>query len=222
MKINNLMFAVIVFLTAAAISSCQSQTTDNKIVAPETEQNISFTDIDGNIYQTKKIGRKYWMIENFRALKTPTGQTLQGVYAYENNDSNTSAYGRLYTWNAVIDATPAGWHLPAKEEWEELINEQGGASVAGGKLKETGNAHWNSPNTGATNSSGFTAVGSGFRGADGIYYDLAKHGSYWGSANNTQDPYGVYIYYNSTNVASEISPTDKTSGIAFAVRFVKN
>jgi uncharacterized protein (TIGR02145 family) len=107
-------------------------------------------------------------------------------------------------------------------EWEELINSFGGSNVAGGKLKETGTSHWNSPNTEATNSSGFTAVAGGFRVPDDIYYDLGKHGSYWGSANNAQDPYCVYMYNTSANIISEVSPIDKTSGIAFAVRYVKN
>ncbi|OFX47559.1 MAG: hypothetical protein A2X13_11415 [Bacteroidetes bacterium GWC2_33_15] len=112
--------------------------------------------------------------------------------------------------------------MPTKDEWDELIRIAGGKSVAGGKLKETGTTHWNAPNTGATNSIGFTAVGSGFRSPDGVLYDIGKHGSYWGTANNAQDPYCIYIYYNSSNIITEVSPIDITSGIAFAVRYVKN
>ncbi|MFA7287490.1 MAG: fibrobacter succinogenes major paralogous domain-containing protein [Melioribacteraceae bacterium] len=222
MRIEKILLILLVFLIAFSIWACNSKTTDNEIVTPNAEPNITFTDIDGNTYQAKKIGNKYWMIENFKAQKSQTGQTLQGIYVYENNTSNSTAYGRLYTWNAAVEATPDGWHLPSKEEWEELINAQGGSGAAGGNLKETGTIRWNSPNTGATNSSGLTAVGSGFRGPDGIYYDLGKHGSYWGTANSAKDPFCVYIYHNSVNVISEVSPIDKTSGIAFAVRYVKN
>jgi uncharacterized protein (TIGR02145 family) len=195
---------------------------EDSIVQLQPSPDSLFTDVEGNIYKVKKIGSNYWMIENFRAVKNANGQDMNEVYVYDNNISNTSGYGRLYTWNAAVLATPTGWHLPTKEEWEELINAQGGTHVAGGNLKETGTSHWNSPNTGATNSSGLAAVGSGFRGPDGIYYDLGKHGSYWGTANSAQDPFCVYIYHNSVNVISEVSPIHKTSGIAFAVRYVKN
>lgn len=180
------------------------------------------TDIDGNTYQTMKIGNQIWMAENFKAVRTAAGQNLQGVYVYDENNSNAGEYGRLYTWPAAVQAAPTGWHLPTKEEWDELIRVAGGTSVAGGKLKETGTTHWNAPNTGATNSIGFTAIGGGFRGPDGIFYDLGKHGSYWGTANNAQVPYCIYIYYNYSNLITEVSPIDITSGIAFAVRYVKD
>ncbi|OFX86040.1 MAG: hypothetical protein A2W99_16455 [Bacteroidetes bacterium GWF2_33_16] len=180
------------------------------------------TDIDGNTYKTVKIGNQVWMSENFKAVKTAAGQNLQGVYVYDDNNSNANTYGRLYTWLAAVQVTPIGWHLPSKDEWDELIRIAGGTSIAGGKLKETGTVLWNSPNTGATNFVGFTAVGGGFRGPDGIFYDLRKHGSYWGTANNAHNPYCIYIYYNYSNLITEVSPIDITSGIAFAVRYVKN
>ncbi|MFH0736716.1 MAG: FISUMP domain-containing protein [bacterium] len=186
-------------------------------------KNLSlFTDVDGNVYKVKKINNKYWMTENFKATKKADGINLQGVYVYDNNNINAANYGRLYTWPAALDATPEGWHLPTQTEWEELIASLGGANSAGGKLKETGVTHWNSPNSFASNSSGFSAVGGGFRGGDGVYYELGGHGSYWGSANNAQDPYCVYLYNTSAQVTTEVSPIDKTSGIAFAVRYVKN
>lgn len=74
-------------------------------------------------------------------------------------------YGLLYNWYAASDANfaPSGWHLPERNEIITLYTELGGSSIAGGKLKETGFIHWNTPNTGADNSSGFTAIGSGKR-----------------------------------------------------------
>ncbi len=182
----------------------------------------SLTDVDGNIYKVKKINNKYWLTQNFKATKKANGQSLQGVYVYDDNINNVTDYGRLYTWQAAVDATPTGWHLPTQTEWEDLFTSLGGAGNAGVKLKESGFAHWNSPNSGSNNSSGFTAVGSGFRGGDGIYYDLKIHGSYWGSANNASDPYCVYLYNSNSQVNYEVSPIDKTSGIAFAVRYIKD
>ena len=46
---------------------------------------------------------------------------------------------------------PTGWHVPSYAEWTELTTYLGGTGIAGGKMKETGTIHWNSPNRGATN-----------------------------------------------------------------------
>ncbi|MBU1100114.1 MAG: fibrobacter succinogenes major paralogous domain-containing protein [Bacteroidetes bacterium] len=210
---------VLISFMIVNFSSCKEGAVDPP---PASDQNISFTDVDGNTYQAVKIGTNYWMRENYKAVKSADGQNLQSAYVYDENNSNAVAYGRLYTWSDALLATPEGWHLPTQAEWEELINSFGGSSVAGGNLKETGTAHWNSPNSGATNSSGLTTVAGGFRGPDGVYYELGKHGSYWGTAENGSEPYCVYIYNTSANVIKEVSPIDKTSGIAFAVRYVKD
>ncbi len=87
--------------------------------------------------------------------------------------------------SGVQGVCPAGWHLPGQAEWEQLIDYLGGDSIAGGKLKETGTTHWESPNTGATNESGFTALPGGefsnygvsefmFEGHDGLWWSAAR------------------------------------------------
>jgi uncharacterized protein (TIGR02145 family) len=136
------------------------------------------TDIDGNVYQSICIGNQVWMTQNLNTSKYRNGDPIQlvtdvnqwgglstGAYCnYDNNSSNSNTYGRLYNWYALIDQRnicPIGWHIPSKGEWETLINYLGGESVAGGKLKETGTSHWESPNEGATNESGFTALPAG-------------------------------------------------------------
>jgi uncharacterized protein (TIGR02145 family) len=86
-------------------------------------------------------------------------------------------YGLLYSVYCVFDSrniTPSGWHIPSKPELETLINYLGGETVAGGKLKETGTTYWDSPNTGATNESGFSARGVGFRAYTGPFFYLKK------------------------------------------------
>lgn len=112
--------------------------------------------------------------------------TFSKAYCWPVDDiTNANPYGALYTWCAAMNGAasssqspsgiqgvcPTGWHLPSDQEWTTLTEYQGGQSVAGGKLKEADTIHWNSPNEGATNESGFTAVGSGEAG-DGLLYRL--------------------------------------------------
>jgi uncharacterized protein (TIGR02145 family) len=88
----------------------------------------------------------------------------------------------LYNWPAALTACPEGWHLPSDDEWDILINYLGGSSVAGGKMKETGTVHWNSPNTGATNESGFSGLPGGFRNNFGYFDYIGYLGFWWSSA----------------------------------------
>jgi uncharacterized protein (TIGR02145 family) len=138
------------------------------------------TDIDGNIYNTITLGTQVWMVENLKTTRYRDGTSIpnvtdnsawasatSGAYCNYNNDpSNGDVYGRLYNYYAIKDTrmiAPAGWHVPTFFEWSTLIKYLGGTNVAGGRMKEAGFSHWLSPNTAADNSSGFTAVGSGFR-----------------------------------------------------------
>ena len=79
----------------------------------------------------------------------------------------------------ATSACPDGWHLPSDDEWTTLIDFLGGEDVAGGKMKETGTTHWNSPNTGATNSSGFTALPGGYRNTNGNFGSKGYSGRWW-------------------------------------------
>jgi len=141
------------------------------------QDKASVTDIDGNVYQTVSIGTQVWMKENLKVTRyrngdiiTPTNPATLDIsgesapkyqWAYNGDEGNVAVYGRLYTWYAATDlrnVCPSGWHLPTDTEWTTLTTFLGGFKVAGGKLKETGSAHWQSPSTGATNQSGFTAL----------------------------------------------------------------
>lgn len=171
---------------------------------PTLEGNITYgsiTDIDGNTYKTVTIGTQTWMAENLKVTKyndgiaipnvtddTAWGELTTGALCdYDNTPSNSETYGKLYNWHAVNTGKlcPTGWHVPSDAEWTELTDYLGGTSVAGGKLKETGTTHWASPNTGATNETGFTALPGGRR----IYYvsfiNIGYFGLWWSATESS-------------------------------------
>lgn len=125
-------------------------------------------------------------------------------WAYEGNESNVAVYGRLYTWFAVTDSRglcPTGWHVPTTDEWTILTNYLGGEDVAGGKLKEEGLVHWVTPNTGADNSSGFTALPAGYREYYGDFNDIYHHASWWTATSyNTDGAYYRMLNYDVATV----------------------
>jgi uncharacterized protein (TIGR02145 family) len=163
------------------------------------------TDIDGNQYKTIVIGAQTWMAENLRTTHYRNGDpipentdakkwmklTAGAFCSYDNTkDADTLvAFGRLYNWFAATDSrniAPAGWHLPSDSEWTILIEYLGGDSIAGGKLKETGVNHWITPNAGANNSSGFTAIPGGCQLSDNSIAIL-QDALYWSSSEYDSD-----------------------------------
>lgn len=167
------------------------------------------TDIDGNIYQTIMIGDQWWMMENLKVTHYRNGEPIpnvidsiewtrlpsSGAYCnYDNDETHVAIYGLLYNWYAVDDSrniAPEGWHVPTDEEWktlemylgmDQLTADSSGlrGTDEGGKLKEIGTTHWNYPNRGATNESGFMALPSGFRESnDGKFGGIGKHVYLW-------------------------------------------
>jgi uncharacterized protein (TIGR02145 family) len=131
--------------------------------------------------------------EGWEALSWESGQAFKW---YNNDLSNKEKYGALYTWAAAMNGTissnenpsgkkgacPTGWHIPSNSEWAQLETYLGGAAVAGGKLKENGTTNWISPNTGATNESGFTAFPGGFCWPDGECVSMGSIGEWWSTS----------------------------------------
>jgi uncharacterized protein (TIGR02145 family) len=178
-------------------------------------------DYDGNVYDTAKIGTQVWLKENLKVTHYLNGDPIPnitdntvwskqsaGAYCNINNDTNyVKTYGRIYNWYAVNDnrkLAPKGWHIPTDTEWQILVDYLGSSTIAGGKMKEAGNSHWNSPNTGADNSSGFTALPSGCRTGSGNYYDFGKMAYWWSVTSYSTDQawYRSLKYYNSSIVRS--------------------
>jgi uncharacterized protein (TIGR02145 family) len=146
-----------------------------------------------------------------------------GAWCYYNNDpANGEIYGKLYNWHAVNDArglAPQGWHIPTDAEWTTLTTTLGGTSETGGKMKMAGTTKWTTPNTGATNSSGFTGLPGGFRNFDGAFFNFGTNGYWWSSTEYyTAGAWYRYLYYNNSDVFSY--STNKPSG--FSVRCLRD
>jgi uncharacterized protein (TIGR02145 family) len=112
------------------------------------------------------------------------GLTTGALCAYDNDQNNVKTYGYLYNYYVISDPRgicPSGWHVPSQAEFETLSQTCGGDAVAGGALKEAGTTHWGAPNTGATNSSGFTALPGGERndGLSGGFSALGGGVAFW-------------------------------------------
>jgi uncharacterized protein (TIGR02145 family) len=127
--------------------------------------------------------------------------------------------GSITNPSGVKGICPMGWHLPSDAEWAELIDYLGDASVAGGKLKESGYSHWQSPNIEATNSSGFTALPGGFIRIEGRC-TVAGSSGFWWSATETGSSYPFY-YFIDYNRADVIRAYYNKPG-GFSVRCVRD
>jgi uncharacterized protein (TIGR02145 family) len=209
-------------------------------------QTGTVTDIEGNIYNTVTIGTQTWMAENLKTTKYNDGTAIPnvtvdatwaalttGAYSdYSNTPANSTTYGRLYNWYAVDNnaatkmasnggknVCPTSWHIPTDAEWTTLTTYLGGESIAGGKLKETGTTHWLSPNMGATNETGFSALPGGFRNDLGACYNIGTYVLWWSSTeySNTSAGYRL-INYDSASVIS--GSFNKRSG--FSVRCIRD
>ncbi len=215
----------------------------------ETTSGTFIDSRDGNEYNWVQIGDQVWMAENLaylpRVNRVADGSedaagSYYYVYGYDGTNvadakatDNYATYGVLYNWTAAMDGEassttnpsgiqgvcPTGWHLPSDAEWTVLTDYLGGESVAGGKLKETGTTHWNSPNTGATNETGFTALPGGYRYYSGTFLNIGN-GGYWWSASEKDTDLAWYrdmvCYYN------DVSRDNYDKELGFSVRCVRD
>jgi uncharacterized protein (TIGR02145 family) len=181
-----------------------------------------------------RIGNQVWMAENLNVDHyrngdpIPTGlsnyqweSTAEGAYAvYDDDPANEEIYGKLYNWYAVNDVRglcPKGWHVPNEREWTILTDYLGGKFIAGGKLKSI--SLWDSPNSGATNSSGFSGFAGGYRLTNGMYDDIGSFGNWWSSTeDDAGDIWNRSMDYDFSDVSR--SANDKRHG--FSVRCIKD
>lgn len=202
------------------------------------QESADIIDGDGNSYTSVTIGTQTWMVENLKTTKYLNGDligttnpatlnisgesTPKYQWASYGNEGNVPVYGRLYTWYAVTDSRavcPKGWHVPSDSEWTTLSTYLGGENVAAGKLKEQGTTHWTTPNTGATNEYGFTAIPAGDRDPSSGFWAFGTSSLWWSATE--YDAISVYCRaLNSNSSSVENFHGGKKSG--FAVRCLKN
>jgi uncharacterized protein (TIGR02145 family) len=203
---------------------------DMSFETPETA-----TDKRGNIYSTVKIGRQTWMAENLRTTKFNDGTDIplitserawsrqkKPAFSWFNNDSlSGTSTGALYNWYTAnsYKLCPAGWHVPDDQEWDSLLLFLGGTENAGIMLKEQGDAHWQKPNDGATNESGFTAIPGGIRDIVGSFTYYGTKGQWWTTRDTTKElAWYRSLDYNSSSMTRHFS--GKNEG--YSIRCLKD
>ncbi len=144
---------------------------------------------DGKVYWTIKIGRKEWMVQNL-------DYNLSGMSWYYGDSEKNKVYGRLYSGQAIgssiDDICPAGWHIPAENEWRELLSEFGGEKTAGPSVKESSASFWSKSKNTRSNASGMTVLPSGSRDRKPSYSNLGKYAFFWTSTSVPKKPDNFY------------------------------
>lgn len=226
-----ILYSLFLALTLTAVQSgCKKEDNPAPVIYGQV------TDFEGNAYKTIAIGSQTWMAENLKSIKLNDGTAIPLVTnnnswstmitpacSYYGNDSVTykANYGALYNWYSVATnkLCPSGWHVPTIGEWSTLTATLGVDTIAGGMLKEGGTAHWSYPNTHATNSSGFTALPTGYRFYNGSYQNFGISGNWWSStASTTETSNYTYLSYSDGKLGK--NSLDNTYG--FSVRCVKD
>lgn len=208
---------------------------------------IQCIDGDNNSYPVILIGSQIWMAKDLRTTHYVNGTSITKVsddsswnsleltdaaYCWYNNDSVNYAdtYGALYTWPAAMynstsweerGACPIGWHIPTYYHWLTLIDFLGGKNIAGGKMKEAYTMHWETPNEGATNSSGFTALPGGIRNDNGVFSKIGRQNSWWASSWDNIFGNGADVV-NLTFDSSGIILNHSKYNFGYSVRCVKD
>lgn len=183
------------------------------------------TDVDGNTYETIKIGNQIWMAKNLAVTKFRNGDeipnreagtewvsTTSALCFYDNKIANKDTYGCLYNWGAVDDPrglAPEGWHIPSVHEFNELENTLGGDAVAASKLGTWGSG---------TNESGFSALPAGYR-QFGAFIRLGDEAWWWTSSQNVgEDPAGYFLI----NSSSRFDAFNAPQSFGLSVRCIKD
>ena len=190
----------------------------------------SVIDVDGNQYKSVVLGTQEWLTDNLKVTKFRNGQAIPHIqdsivwnawnsaaYVYYKNDTK---HGVLYNWSVVNDnrgVCPTGWHVPSTAEWDTLAKFLGGEAIAGGKMKAR--LHWETPNTSATNASGFHALPKGMYGVNGSFNNIGRNAYWWSSTeNDTLSAWGREVGFNESALFA--GHGDKRDGLS--IRCIKD
>jgi uncharacterized protein (TIGR02145 family) len=232
---NGCGYSTPVTLTQSTLACCGIPITDSR---------------DGKSYNTVVIGTQCWLAQNLNVgtritgTVTQTNNSIIEKYCYNNIEDSCTSFGGLYQWGEMMNYTtssnsipsgrqgicPSGWHMPSDAEWCQMetyidatVNCAGSGWLgtnAGGKMKEAGTSHWLTPNTGATNSSGFTALPAG-NNVGGGYSGIATLTNFWGTVEcSSTSAYYHQLHYTMATVYRSCASNNKTNG--YSVRCVKN
>ncbi|MFC2101159.1 FISUMP domain-containing protein [Bacteroidota bacterium] len=213
-SLNKLLY--LVFILFLILLSCIKREWNNPYenVQIYNHEYFSFLDNrDYHIYKAIQIGNQVWMAENLNY------DSDSGTWIYNNNSANAATYGRLYDWETASSVCPDGWHLPSDAEWTILTEFLGGESIAGGKMKETGTMHWNDPNTGATNSSGFLALPGGYITKYGSFAVMGTYAHFWSSTER----YSGHAWHRQlVNCNEDLYRSDCELNYGYSVRCIRD
>ena len=205
----------------------------------------SITDLDGNQYRVVAIGGQWWMAGNLKVTKYANGDAIPfvkdadlwaadtaGAYCYYGNrESYSEKYGNLYNWHVAVDergVCPPGWHVPSDEEWmtmekflgmseeEALRMTAWRGTVEGDMLK--------AEEFGGNNSSGFSALGTGYRDPEGVFKASGTDNDYWTSTSyeNTEKNRTEGVLHGFLNTRSDVVRNFHEPAYGFCIRCVKD
>lgn len=206
-------------------------------------QTDSISDIDGNVYKTVVIGTQWWMAENLKVSKYNNGDEIphvtdatewagtdEGAYCYFGNRSSfADSYGNLYNWYTAQDereVCPSGWHIATDEDWITMEKFMGMSDSEadrmtawrgtdeGDKLKDE--------SFGGINSSGFTALGTGYRDPAGVYKAMGTDNDYWTSTPYINDGNTEGVLHGFLNSKSSVVRNFHVPGYGFCIRCVRD
>ena len=230
-------FPALLLLILNLLSSCKKD-----IVTPFFCGTSIVNDASGNTYQTLEIGTQCWLKSNLKTTKYNNGDLIPsrlGLGTWQNSTSgafevydlftrNDSVFGKLYNQYAVTDSRgicPTGWHVPTEIEWNGMRDLLGDEYTSGGVLKSL-SIHpnlggWLSPNLGATDSAGFTALPGGKRNSDGSFDDLTKAGYWWTSSSSVNPDAPTAIYKSLRFDETSIRGGFQERNFGFSVRCIR-
>jgi uncharacterized protein (TIGR02145 family) len=223
-KMNFRSTALSLTLLIVAIVGCKKDETTQ----PPSNNIPTTVTYAGKTYHTIQIGSQCWLKENLdvgtmiQGIDTSKNNGIIEKYCYNNDTNNCNTYGALYMWEEAMQYSttegtqgicPAGWHIPTNAEFDTLASTVGGDANA---LKALGQG----TGVGAgTNTSGFSALLSGYRLGNASFIALEGNAMFWRSTElNTNIAYGTYLYYNNSNIVFN----DNGKEYGFSIRCIKD